>query len=80
MHTCQDRQCIHAAIARSSSGSLYRRFFAVKRASSEKETDYLLDIDLVNDVVLVAVANDACQSTIVGGGSCSRSSRRMSPR
>jgi GNAT superfamily N-acetyltransferase len=64
----QDREGMHAAIARSSSGSLYRRFFAVRREFSEKETDYFLDIDFVDHVALVAVANDAGQPTIVGGG------------
>src|SRR5271157_428622 len=64
----QDREGMRAAIARSSSGALYRRFFAVRREFSEKETDYFLDIDFVNHVALVAVANDAGQPTIVGGG------------
>ena len=64
----QDREGMHAAIARSSSGSLYRRFFAVRREFSEKETDYFLEIDFVNHVALVAVANDAGQPTIVGAG------------
>ncbi len=64
----QDREGMQAAIARSSSGSLYRRVFAVRREFSEKETDYFLDIDFVNHVALVAVANDAGPPTIVGGG------------
>ena len=64
----QDREGMHAAIAQSSSGSLHRRFFAVRREFSEKETDYFLDIDFVNHVALVAEANDAGQPTIVGGG------------
>jgi RimJ/RimL family protein N-acetyltransferase len=64
----QDREGMHAAIARSSSESLHRRFFAVRREFSEKETDYFLDIDFVNHVALVAVADDAGQPTIVGGG------------
>ena len=64
----QDREGMQAAIARSSSASLHRRFFAVRREFSEKETDYFLDIDFVNHVALVAVANDAGQPTIVGGG------------
>jgi RimJ/RimL family protein N-acetyltransferase len=64
----QDRQGMQAAIARSSSGSLHRRFFAVRREFSKKETDYFLDIDFVSHVALVAVANDAGQPTIVGGG------------
>jgi GNAT superfamily N-acetyltransferase len=49
-------------------GIAYRRFFAVRREFSEKEADYFLDIDFVNHVALVAVANDAGQPTIVGGG------------
>ena len=64
----RDREGMLAAITRSSSGSLYRRFFAVRREFSEKETDYFLDIDFVNHVALVAVANDAGQPAIVGGG------------
>jgi GNAT superfamily N-acetyltransferase len=63
-----DREGMQAAIARSSSRSLYRRFFAVRREFSEKEADYFLDIDFVNHVALVAVANDIDQPTIVGGG------------
>ena len=64
----QDREGMQAAIARFGSGSLYRRFLAVRRGFSEKETDYFLDIDFVNHVALVAVANDVGQPTIVGGG------------
>jgi RimJ/RimL family protein N-acetyltransferase len=63
-----DREGMQAAIARSSAGSLYRRFFAVRCEFSQKETDYFLDIDFVNHVALVAVANDIDQPTIVGGG------------
>jgi len=64
----QDRESMHAAIARSSPASLHRRFFAVRRQFSEKETDYFLDIDFVNHVALVVVANDGGEPTIVGGG------------
>jgi RimJ/RimL family protein N-acetyltransferase len=63
-----DREAMQAAIARSSPGSLYRRFFAVRRQFSERETDYFLDIDFVNHVALVVVANDSGEPTIVGGG------------
>jgi hypothetical protein len=56
-----DREGMQAAIARSSAGSLYRRFFAVRREFSQKETDYFLDIDFVKHVALVAVANDIDQ-------------------
>jgi RimJ/RimL family protein N-acetyltransferase len=64
----QDRESMQAAIAGSSSGSLHRRFFAVRRQFSEKETDYFLDIDFVNHVALVVVAGGPSQPTIVGGG------------
>ena len=64
----QDREGMLAAIGRTSSGSLYRRFFGVRREFSKKETDYFLDIDFVNHVALVAVADDSGQRTIVGGG------------
>ena len=64
----QDREGMQAAIARFSSGSLHRRFFGVRRQFSEKETDYFLDIDFVNHVALVVVANDGGEPTIVGGG------------
>src|SRR5579871_2218810 len=64
----EDREGMHAAIARFSSGALYRRFFGVRRQFSEKETDYFLDIDFVNHVALAVVANDGGEPTIVGGG------------
>jgi hypothetical protein len=64
----EDREGMHAAIARFSSGALYRRFFGVRRQFSEKETDYFLDIDFVNHVALVVVANDGGEPTIVGAG------------
>ncbi len=64
----QDREAMHEGIARLSSTSLYRRFFAVRREFSDKETDYFLDVDFVGHVALVAVADDAGKPTIVGGG------------
>ena len=65
-HRSQDREGMQAAIARSSSASLYRRFLG-SRQVSEKETDYFL-VDFVNHVALVVVANDGGEPTIVGGG------------
>jgi RimJ/RimL family protein N-acetyltransferase len=64
----EDREGMRAAITRSSSASLHRRFFAVRREFSEKETDYFLDIDFVNHVALVVVADNGGEPTIVGGG------------
>ena len=60
---------MHAAIARFGSGSLYRRFFGVTAASFPKRRRTIsLDIDFVNHVALVVVANDGGEGTIVGGG------------
>jgi ribosomal protein S18 acetylase RimI-like enzyme len=64
----EDREGMHAAIARSSLASLHRRFFAVRRQFSEKETDYFLDIDFVNHVALVVVAHEKSKQAIVGAG------------
>jgi|SRR5271166_6480987 len=63
-----DRAAIHAAIARTSTESLYHRFFAVKREFSEKEAHFFLDIDFVNHVALVALAEEVGKPTAVGGG------------
>ena len=62
-----DREGMQAAIARSSSGSLYCRFFAVRREFSETETDYFLDVDFVDHVGFGCSAHDAGQPTIIGG-------------
>ncbi len=64
----EDREGMLEGIARLSSKSLYRRFFAVRREFSDKETDYFLDVDFVDHVALAAVADDAGKPTIVGGG------------
>ena len=63
----EDREGLRAAVARASSESLYRRFFAVKRTFSEKEAHYFLDIDFVNHVALVAVADEGGRPTVIGG-------------
>jgi len=63
----EDREGLRAAVARASSESLYRRFFSVKRTFSEKEAHYFLDIDFVNHVALVAVADEGGRPTIIGG-------------
>jgi GNAT superfamily N-acetyltransferase len=57
-----------AALARTSAETLYLRFFAVKREISEKEAHYFLDIDFVNHVALVAVADEDGRPTLIGGG------------
>ena len=57
-----------AAVDRTSAQSLYRRFFGAKRHFSEREQAHFLDIDFVNHVALVAVAESAGTRLIVGGG------------
>ena len=49
----QDREDLEAAIARMSDESLYRRFFGARRHFSEKEAEYFLNINFVDQVALV---------------------------
>jgi ribosomal protein S18 acetylase RimI-like enzyme len=64
----EDHDDFVAAAGRLSTQSLYRRFFAVKRNFTEKETSFFLDVDFVNHVALVAVAQNEGKPSIVGGG------------
>jgi RimJ/RimL family protein N-acetyltransferase len=64
----QDRDDLMAAVSRTSSQSLYRRFFAVRRHFSETEESFYLNIDFVSHVALVALAEENGQQSIVGGG------------
>jgi RimJ/RimL family protein N-acetyltransferase len=63
-----DRAELLAAVERASSQSLYRRFFAVRRAFSEREVDFFMNVDFVDHVALVAVVKDRAGPSIVGGG------------
>jgi ribosomal protein S18 acetylase RimI-like enzyme len=51
-----------------SNESLYRRFFVAKHQVSEKEAEYFLNIDFVNHVALVAIADEDGVPAIVGAG------------
>lgn len=64
----QDRDDLIAAVGRTSSESLYRRFFAVRRQFSETEESFYLNIDFASHVALVALAEENGQRSIVGGG------------
>jgi GNAT superfamily N-acetyltransferase len=59
-----DRDGLLAAVANMSDDARYRRFFAPKRAFSEKEIEYFLNVDFVSHVALVS----AIEGAIVGGG------------
>ena len=63
-----DKDDMLAAIERTSTESLQRRFFAVKRSFSQKEIDFFMKIDFSNHVALVAFADEDGRPTIVGGG------------
>jgi RimJ/RimL family protein N-acetyltransferase len=62
-----DREGMLTAVARSSTQSLYRRFFTVRRYFSEAETTFFLNLDFVNHVALVAVAEEGGKPVIAGG-------------
>jgi RimJ/RimL family protein N-acetyltransferase len=64
----EDRADLVAAVGRTSSQSLYRRFFSVKSSFTEGEIAFFMNIDLVNHVALVAVIEEGGQPVIVGGG------------
>jgi RimJ/RimL family protein N-acetyltransferase len=63
-----DRASLLAAVSRTSSQSLYRRFFAVKRGFTEQEIAFFSNVDFVSHVALVAVMEEGGQPFIVGGG------------
>ena len=63
-----DRASLLAAVSRTSSQSLYRRFFAVKRGFTEQEIAFFSNVDFVSHVALVAVMEEGGQPLIVGGG------------
>jgi RimJ/RimL family protein N-acetyltransferase len=62
-----DRAELAVAVARASSESLYRRFFAVKRSFTESEIDFFVNVDFVDHVALVAVVDESARPVIAGG-------------
>jgi RimJ/RimL family protein N-acetyltransferase len=63
-----DRTDFLAAVARTSSESLRRRFFAIKHSFTDQEITFFLNVDFVNHVALVAVTQEDGRPMIVGGG------------
>ena len=57
-----------AAVGRTSTQSLQRRFFAPKKGFSDQEMAFFLDIDFENHVALVAEVDEDGQPIIVAGG------------
>jgi GNAT superfamily N-acetyltransferase len=63
-----DEDAMLAAIDRTGAQSLYRRFFGSKRHFSDSEKAFFLNVDFINHVALVAVAQEDGRNVIVGGG------------
>src|SRR6266516_6583769 len=64
----EDRADLLAAVARTSTESLYRRFFGVRRSFTDQEMDFFLNVDFANHVALVAVVEEGGLPVIAGGG------------
>ena len=64
----EDRDGMIAAVRSMGTDSLYRRFFAVKRDFSEKETAFFVNVDFVKHVALVAVVQEDGKPVIAAGG------------
>jgi GNAT superfamily N-acetyltransferase len=64
----EDRNGLEEAVSRASAESLRRRFFSARRHFSEQELEFFSNIDLVNHVALVVVADDGGGPVIVGAG------------
>jgi GNAT superfamily N-acetyltransferase len=63
-----DRDDFVAAVGRTSNDALYRRFFSPRRRFTEKEVSSFVNVDFVDHVALVAVAQEGGRSVIVGAG------------
>jgi RimJ/RimL family protein N-acetyltransferase len=64
----QDRIGLEEAVSRASAESLRRRFFSVRRHFSEQEMEFFSEIDFINHVASVVVADEGGGPVIVGGG------------
>ncbi len=65
-HRPQDREGLREAMGRASAASLFRRFFSVTRRFSDEEESRFVDVDFVNHVALVVVAEEEDGRHIVG--------------
>lgn len=64
----EDKDDMLAAVGRTGTTSLQRRFFVIKRGFSEKEIAYFMNVDFANHVALVALADEGGRKVIIGGG------------
>jgi RimJ/RimL family protein N-acetyltransferase len=63
----EDRTALAAVVERSSTRSLYRRFFSVRRNFTEEQVDRFVNIDFKDHVALVSVVEENGMPAIVGG-------------
>ncbi|WP_426608504.1 N-acetyltransferase family protein [Bradyrhizobium sp. McL0616] len=64
----EDEAGMLTAVDGTSTQSLQRRFFAVKRHFSERERAFFMDVDFKKHVALVARVEEQGRAAIVGGG------------
>jgi ribosomal protein S18 acetylase RimI-like enzyme len=62
-----DRTELLEAVARSSSETLYRRFFGVRRNFTDQEIDFFSNVDFVDHVALVVVVEEAGRLVVAAG-------------
>jgi RimJ/RimL family protein N-acetyltransferase len=62
-----DQADLIAAVERTSAKSLYRRFFGARRDFTKQEIAFFVNVDFINHVALVAMADEEGRSVIVGG-------------
>ena len=65
-----DKDDLLAAVGRTGTQSLQRRFFVAKRSFSDKEIAFFTNIDFANHGALVALADEEGRKIIIGGGRC----------
>jgi ribosomal protein S18 acetylase RimI-like enzyme len=63
-----DQADMLAAIGRTGTPSLQRRFFVAKRGFSDREMAFFMNIDFINHVALVALVTENGRRVIAGGG------------
>jgi ribosomal protein S18 acetylase RimI-like enzyme len=64
----EDKADMLAAIGRTGTQSLQRRFFVAKRGFSDREIAFFMNIDFINHVALVALVAENGERVIAGGG------------
>ena len=62
-----DRDALLAAVGRTSTQSLYRRFFGARRGFTEREIAFFVDGDFASHVALVASVEEEGRPVIAGG-------------